>query len=227
VAVFPVQIINNTIPALSVQAADSGVPAITYEQIKQSLGRQVYKVNELYIYSENTSQLIGVIQYQRFDSNGRQTYSHIISTIDPYQGNNNATTVNLENLADNYILNGNSSFSTTVAPETFVQIKFWADRITNEFGKNLETFSEMEKIAGKPKFFDNYGNEISDIQNTNAEIKDGISPNQQLPTSNIPSSNTTVQSSGSGNEEPTICDNSILLGIIAIGLGTYIVVVDN
>ena len=81
---FPVQIINNTIPALSVEVADSGVPAVTYQQVKQSLGTQVYKINELYIYSENINQLLGVIQYQRFDSDGNQTYSSIATTIDPY-----------------------------------------------------------------------------------------------------------------------------------------------
>lgn len=222
-AVFPVQIINNLIPALSVQAADSGVPAITYDQIKQSLGRQVYKVNEIYIFSENTNQLLGIIQYQRFDSNGKQSYSNIITTIDPYQGNNNATTVNLDNYADKFILNGNSSFSSSIASETYVKFKFWADRVTNEFGKNIEAFTDMEVMAGKPKFFDNYGNEIADIQKTNAEIKSGISSSLEMPSSNPQLIINNKETTSGGGKETKICDNSILLGIIAVGIGVYIV----
>ena len=109
--VFPVQIINNTIPSLSVEVADSGVPPVTYQQVKQSLGSQVYKINELYLYSQNINQLLGIIQYQRFDSDGNQTYSSIATTIDPYSGNAIAITIDLKKYEDNFILNGNSSFS--------------------------------------------------------------------------------------------------------------------
>ena len=39
--VFNVQILNNS-PALEVIVQDSGVPAVTYSQIRNSLGQYVY-----------------------------------------------------------------------------------------------------------------------------------------------------------------------------------------
>lgn len=214
---FPVQIINNTIPALSVEVADSGVPAVTYQQVKQSLGTQVYKINELYIYSENINQLLGVIQYQRFDSDGNQTYSSIATTIDPYSGNAVAITIDLKQYQDDFILNGNSSFSSTILPNTYVQVKFWANRVTNEFGRNLNNFQQIEIDANKPFFFNNYGSLIPEIKETNIEIEKsatlggitGIPPHeeklvtqaQQVPVDD--------------------CRHLLFLGIAAIAVGTY------
>ena len=214
---FPVQIINNTIPALSVEVADSGVPAVTYQQVKQSLGTQVYKINELYIYSENINQLLGVIQYQRFDSDGNQTYSSIATTIDPYSGNAVAITIDLKQYQDDFILNGNSSFSSTILPNTYVQVKFWSNRVTNEFGRNLNNFQQIEIDANKPFFFNNYGSLIPEIKETNIEIEKsatlggvtGVPPHeeklvtqaQQVPVDD--------------------CRHLLFLGIAAIAVGTY------
>ena len=54
---FNANIVNHSTPAVSVQVADSS--GVTYSQIKQSLGSQVYDVKGLYLYSENLNQLIG------------------------------------------------------------------------------------------------------------------------------------------------------------------------
>lgn len=173
-ATFPVQILvpsGTTLPALTVEVADSGVPPVTYAQVKQSLGSQVYKVNELYIYSENINQLLGVIQYQIFDSDGNQQYSSIATTIDPYAGNAVAITIDLKKYEQNFVLNGNSSFSSIILPNTYVQVKFWAIRLTNEFGRNLANFQQIEKDANKPYFYNNYGALIPDIRATNEEIQ--------------------------------------------------------
>ena len=173
---FPVQVINQTTPAISVQVADSGVPAVTYEQIKQSLGRQVYEVTNLYIYSENINQLLGVIQYQIFDSNGNQNYSSIATTIDPYEGNSVAIDIDLRDYLQDFILNGNSSFSTTILPNTYVQVKWYANRITNALGGGgLENFRQIEIDAHKPDFFNNYGSPISEIQETGLEMQGDLS----------------------------------------------------
>jgi len=213
---FPVQIINNTIPALSVEVADSGVPAVTYQQVKQSLGSQVYKINELYIYSENINQLLGVIQYQRFDSDGNQTYSSVATTIDPYSGNAIAITVDLRNYEDTFILNGNSSFSSTILPNTYVQLKFWANRITNSFGRNLDNFVQIEKDANKPYFYNNYGSLIPEIKESNVEIEKSASlggvpsiPEHEKPVMSI------IESEDDNR-------HLLFLGIAAIAVGTYV-----
>ena len=217
---FPVQIINNTIPALSVEVADSGVPAVTYQQVRQSLGSQVYKINQLYIYSQNINQLLGVIQYQRFDSDGNQTYSSIATTIDPYEGNAVAISIDLTKYLDDFILNGNSSFSTTILPNTYVQVKFWSNRVTNEFGRNLNNFEQIEKDANKPYFFNNYGSLIPEIKETNIEIEKSATLGG---VSGIPPHEKALEKSVTEVSVPPLedCRHLFVLGIAAIAVGTY------
>jgi hypothetical protein len=170
--IFTPTIINNTLPAVSVTVADSGVPAVTYNQVRNSLGSYVYNVEGLYLYSTNINQINGVIQYQRFDATGNQNYNSIVTIVDPYQLES-ALNVDLTNAETMFILNGNSSFAATILPNTYVQVKFLTKRITNSFGKNLIAFKEMEKIFRKPNFFNNYG-DIEEILETNNEIENNL-----------------------------------------------------
>lgn len=211
--VFAVQILNNTTPALSVEVADSGVPPVTYQQVKQSLGSQVYKILELYLYSENINQLMGIIQYQRFDSDGRQTYSSVATPIDPYAGVSVANLIDLQKYKDEFILNGNSSFSATILPNTYLQLKFWANRITNEFGRNLDNFSQIEIDSNRPNFFNNYGSPTEEILQSNEEIeKTTVLPVKPI----IPTP---------PKAAPVISDDDckklVVLGFAALAMGTY------
>ena len=209
-----VQIINNATPQVSVEVADAGVPPVTYAQVKQSLGTQVYKVENLYIYSQNINQLLGVIQYQIFDSTGDQNYSSIATTIDPFSGNSVAIDLNLEDYSQDFILNGNSSFSTEILPLTYLQIKFYSKRITNEFGGNLENFRQMEIDASKPNFYNNYGAPIAEIQETNKEIENNV----EIPTSQLIPPH---EKSSPTIKVPEDCTHLIWLGIAAISVGVY------
>jgi hypothetical protein len=216
---FPVQVINQPVAAITVEVADSGVPPVTYQQIKQSLGRQVYEITNLYIYSENINQLLGVIQYQIFDSNGAQQYSSIATTIDPYEGNSVAIDVDLTNYLQDFILNGQSSFSTVILPETYVQVKWYAKRITNALGGGgLENFKQIEIDANKPDFFNNLGSPISQIQETGLEMQQNIgTPTSALTPpheKNIPSQPMTIKVTED-------CTHLIWLGIAAISVGAY------
>lgn len=209
-----VQIINNATPQVSVEVADAGVPPVTYAQVKQSLGTQVYKVENLYIYSQNINQLLGVIQYQIFDSTGDQNYSSIATTIDPFSGNSVAIDLNLKDYNQDFILNGNSSFSTVILPLTYLQVKFYSKRITNEFGGNLENFKQMEIDANKPDFYNNYGATIAEIQETNQEIETNLdTPTSQLKPPHEKSIPTIIV--------PEDCTHLIWLGIAAISVGVY------
>lgn len=213
---FSVEVINHATPAISVLNADSGVPPVTYEQIKQSLGRQVYEVTNLYIYSENINQLLGVIQYQIYDSNGAQQYSSIATTIDPYAGNAVAIDIDLKDYLQSFILNGQSSFAATILPETYVQVKWYANRITNALGGGgLENFKQIEIDANKPDFFNNLGSPISQIQETGNEIQQQIgTPVSQL----TPPHEQVVQPMINVTED---CTHLIWLGIAAISVGAY------
>ena len=134
---FNVQIINHATPALSVLNIDNGA-AISYSQIQQSLGQQIYNVEGIYLYSENASQLIGPIQYQRYNADGSQYFQSIVTAIDPYAANALALNIDTTKYNQPFIINGNSSFQTNILPGTAVQVKFYSTRITNSFGKNLD-----------------------------------------------------------------------------------------
>jgi hypothetical protein len=164
---FTTTITNHPLPAVSVIVADDS--GVTYNEVKNSLGNQVYQVNGLYLYSSSISQLIGAIKYQRFDVSGNQDISSIVTAIDPYQ-DSPSLVVDLKNFNTPIILNGNSSVATTLQPNVFLQVKFLANRITNSFGMNLENFREMDRIT-RTKFFENYGHPIEEIQQTNKKFK--------------------------------------------------------
>ena len=168
--IFAPIVIQNTTPALAVTVADSGVPPLTYAQIKQSLGSHVYRVGGFYMYSDILSQLISAINYQKYNSDGNQDISNIITTVDPYQAAN-AINVSLERFATEVILDGNSSFAGTVLPNNYIQLSLYTKRITNSFGENLNNFKDIEIAFNKPNFFDNYGAEISKIKQTGQDIK--------------------------------------------------------
>ena len=160
-AVFNVQILNDS-PALEVTVQDSGVPAVTYAQIKNSLGQYVYLVEAFYMYSENLSQLIGLVNYNRYDSDGNKIVTNIATTVDPYQ-DNTSIVVDLSDYNTDVVLNGNSSFSATILPNADVKLTMYTKRINNSFGKNLQAFLHGEIISHNPNFFDNYGNLASII----------------------------------------------------------------
>ena len=153
--VFNVQIINHAVPAISVSVADggNGVGGVTYAELKQSLGQQFYDVGCLYLYSDNSQQLSGVINYNIYDVNGNAKVTNVVTTIDPYQFVGSL----LINIKDKVnipiILNGNSSVSTTVLPNTYFQVKFLADRVTNKLGLVNSNFTQMEELTGT-KFFE-------------------------------------------------------------------------
>lgn len=171
--IFSPIVINHTYPQVSVVVADSGVPPITYSQVKNSLGTYIYKVEGLYLFSNILNQLIGTIQYNRYDVAGNQKYTTIATTVDPYQPAN-AINVDLESSETMFILNGNSSISTTILPLATLDTTLYCKRITNSFGENLNSFKIMEEIFRKPNFFKRYG-DIEEIQKTNNEIKNSIS----------------------------------------------------
>ena len=151
--IFVPAIINNTLPQVSVTIADSGNPAVTYAQVKNSLGNQVYKIDAFYLFSTSFNQLIGAIQYQRYDVSGNQDYKSITTTVDPYQFSN-AIEVDLTKYETSFILNGNSTLSAIILPNTFLQIKLYCRRVTNSFG-NMTNFKDIEEIF-RPRFYTKY-----------------------------------------------------------------------
>jgi hypothetical protein len=160
-AVFNVQILNDS-PALLVEIQDAGVPAVTYSQVRNSLGQYIYLVEAFYMYCSNLSQLIGLVNYNRYDADGNKFVTNIATTVDPYQ-DNTSIVVDLSDYNTDVVLNGNSSFSATILPNADVKLTMYTKRITTSFGRNLQEFLYGEIISNNPNFFDNYGNLASII----------------------------------------------------------------
>lgn len=150
---FAVNITNHTLPAVSVTIADAGNPPLTYSQVKNSLGNDVYSIIGLYLYSNNIRQLTGVIQYNRYDVTGNQLYNSIVTAVDPYQ---QATSLNvdLKNHNCTFILNGNSNLSTTVLANAYIQFTMHCKRIRNSYGLDVNNFELIQEVF-KKGFFNN------------------------------------------------------------------------
>lgn len=162
---FSANIVNHANPGVSVTVADSS--GVTYQQIKNSLGQHVYLVQGLYLYSENINQLIGVINYSRYDATGNQNITNIVTTVDPYEFGLSIN-VDLSKTPEPIVINGNNSFSTTILPNTYLEVKFYSKRQTSSFGMNLNNFRDMQRIT-RTEFFNNYGAPIEEIQAANQQ----------------------------------------------------------
>jgi len=137
--------ITHPVPQLSVVNADSSSIPITYPQIKQSLGNDIYNVDAFYIYSPNVNQLQGQIQYVRFDASGNQVVKSLITTVDPY--NFGVSIVQkVDQNSTLFILHGNSNFSTTVLPSTGLQVKFFSRRVSTSLIRGANNFEILERI---------------------------------------------------------------------------------
>ena len=70
-------------PAVSVTSSGSSTPS--YEQVRRSLGDNVYNAYEVYLASQFLQQISGVLQFNKYDSNGNITNYDIVPFVSPYQ----------------------------------------------------------------------------------------------------------------------------------------------
>jgi hypothetical protein len=191
--VFNVNVVNHTLPAVSVNVADAGQginAPVTYEQIRQSLGISIYDVREFFLYSTSYTQLVGVVNYNAYDTDGNRKIVNVVNAVDPYQ---NTTTLNVDltKLPCAIILNGFSSVSTVMLPNSFLQVNLKTERVTNSLGLNLTNFDQLNELTNTDFFGETeYGSTIADIMATNKEIEQenfgtlnfdggGVNPNTQ------------------------------------------------
>lgn len=174
--IFPPTIINHLQPQIAVTTSDTSSAtapdntSVSYQQIKQSFGQFVYNAEQLYLQSNSIQQLIGTIEYQRYDVTGNQTFSQIATVVDPNQ-TQSSLVVDLTKYNHLFILNGNSTFSAVVLPFSYVNLTIITSRVTNNFGQTINSFKTMEEVFRNPNFFTRYGN-IEDIQQTNEIVKE-------------------------------------------------------
>ena len=104
-----------------------------------------------------------VINYNIYDASGEAQVTNVVTTIDPYQFVGSLLISLKDKVNIPIILNGNSSVSTSVLPNTSFQIKFLADRVNNKLGLINSNFAQMQDITGTT-FFDGTYSEAGDAE---------------------------------------------------------------
>lgn len=214
--IFNVEIVNHTLPAVSVIVADrgNGVGGVSYTELKNSLGQQIYDVGCLYLYTTNDTQLSNVINYNIYDVNGNVDVTNIVTTIDPYQYVGSLL-VNLKDKTNTpIILNGNSSVSTTILPNSNLQIKFLADRITNKLGQLNSNFTQMDALTGT-NFFQGTYSDASDAASCSG--RENLLTSQAVKKSEVIENKTTTTI-----QKPTNINYDILLLISIVSTSLYL-----
>ena len=149
---FSPTIIPNSTPAISVTLTGG----VTYNQFKQSLGNYVYEVDQVYLYSQNLTQIQGAFLYSRYDSNGRQNAQSILSVLDPYQY---ATAIYIDTKDRSVVIDGRDTVQFVMQPNTTLQVKLFAERISNGDeldAKGSNNYKMLEKAEGYIGFFEQY-----------------------------------------------------------------------
>jgi len=211
--VITANIITHSTPAVSINTGST----VSYEQLVNSLGTQVYKIRGYYIYCSVFSQLISQILYNRYDINGNSKSLTIAQMYDPYMYTNSMY-VDTEAYDESIVLNGNSSLATTLLPNSYIQIHFYCKRVTNSFGNNLNNFEALEKAMGT-KFF-SYGTTPTAIKSQNVSIEESAT----VKNFSGDGSDSSTPNSGFVGITPVnkIITPAISIGVLALtALGTY------
>ncbi len=140
--ILPVQIVNHTLPAVSVTPSGG----VTYQQFLNSLGQYDYRIRNIFLQSTSINQISLVFQFDIYDVNGTQGIKSIVPAVDPFQ-KQASLLVN-----DSMLLNGNSNVATNILPNTSLEITLSGDVINNSANSNTN-FKALEQIFDKQGFF--------------------------------------------------------------------------
>jgi len=149
---FSVNIVPNTTPAVQINVQGG----TTYGQFKNSLGDFDYKVSQTYVFTDNLAQIQGNFRYLKYDVNGNQNLQTILSTIDPYQYINS---IFIDTSDKNLVLDGRDYVRFNLLPNTLLQIKLYAERVSNQDEMNMvrkNNFRMLETLEDIPNFFTQY-----------------------------------------------------------------------
>lgn len=163
--VLSVQVINNTLAnvsatmqdASSIQAGSNlSLTGVSYNQLLNSLGTDVYNAFMIYIYSTNGGQVTTPMTYFIYDVNGNKDFRTLTPTKDPYQDNN---AILYETPKGAVVFNGNSGLTFIVQPLTTMTFQFYCIRVSNQGDCHAINYLALEK-AENVLFFKEYKGNI-------------------------------------------------------------------
>jgi len=158
-AIIPQVIVHNT-PNVSAVSADASLittggsvslTGVSYSQILNSLGTDVYNAFLIYLQCQNSAQLTTPISYFIYDVNGNQSFNTLTPTTDPYQF---VGSIFFSPSKGNVVFNGNSGLSMTILPYTSIVVKFYAIRVSNQGDGHAVNFMALESKQNVPFFLD-------------------------------------------------------------------------
>jgi len=153
-----------TTPAVLVTTSGASTP--TYEQIRRSLGDNVYNAYEVYFSSNNFQQISGVLQFNKYDSNGNITNYDIVPFVSPYQ---KQKTLFFQLNSRDTVIDGRNTFQFPLLPNTALNFKVFMEHTSvEEFiddnGQNAlgqSNFQQFETATGQFDFFNSFNPSIN------------------------------------------------------------------
>lgn len=145
--------ITITTPPVTVSMGDG----ISYNEFLNSLGTFQYRVLNFYAYSDSLEQLLQPVNYNEYEAQGDRRITFVNPSIDPFQKQKSL----YKNVEDaGIILNGQSSVSVNLLPNTLIKLQLFCDRmrITDYMDSKVpDNFTTLQtgEIVRDP-FFDQY-----------------------------------------------------------------------
>lgn len=151
-------------PAVAVTSSGSSTP--TYEQVRRSLGDNVYNAYEVYLSSQFLQQISGVLQFNKYDSNGNITNYDIVPFISPYQ---RQKTLFFGLNSKETIIDGRNTFQFSLLPNASLNFKIFMEHVSvetfvDEKGENplgMSNFQQFETATGNFDFFNSFNPSIN------------------------------------------------------------------
>jgi hypothetical protein len=167
----------NTTPAVLVTSSGANTP--TYEEIRRSLGDNVYHAFEVYFASNNFQQISGVLQFNKYDSNGNITNYDIVPFVSPYQ---RQKTLFYKLDSKQTIIDGRNTFQFPILPNTSLKFQLFSEHVSvetfvDEQGKNPlgeSNFQKFETATGLFDFFNSFNPSINWRQSNEVVYQEGL-----------------------------------------------------
>lgn len=135
-------IIQNSSTGVSVE----GVNGITYSEILNSLGSNVFRVTKMFLTATSISQIKKPISYSISDANGRMATEVINLMPDPYQ---KMSTLSKDLSGQQILLNGHSSLSFNLLAGVSLMIQLTSEQYSVADGLNLIKKPNIEMLEGQ------------------------------------------------------------------------------
>jgi hypothetical protein len=121
----------------------NGVFAITsnkgtsYSEIQESMGSYQYGIDEIYIQSNTTQQLLQPISFRSYDVNGTINTVVDVTTVNPYQ---KQSSLFIKPVSKNLVLDGRTSINFTLLPSEDANLIFYTTEQSNSYALKEPTF---------------------------------------------------------------------------------------